>query len=134
EVLPGWLVPDRRPGGARRGGLPPAHRSVQGDDQPRRGEVLPAGGGRGALVTPRGGPGAYLRHATRQARRGGGGGGGTQGGGDGDRAGPAQLLRSEAGRLQGPAEGSIRDRDPEGRHRKAPADRPGAEAGPRVVT
>src|SRR5262249_37514679 len=130
EVLPGRLVPDRRPGGPRRGGLPASHRSAQGADQPRRREVLAAGGGRRALLTPGGGAGAHLRHASRQARRGGGGGGGAPGGGDGDRARATRLLRGEAGPLQGPAEGGASDRDPGGLHREAPADGSRYEAGP----
>ena len=86
------LVPHRRPGRPRRGGLPPPHRPAQGADQPRRREDLPAGGGRRALVHPAVAAGAHLRHAARQARRGGGGGGRAARGRDGDRARAPRLL------------------------------------------
>ena len=70
------LVPHRRPGHARRGRLPHAHRPAEGDHQPRRREDLPARGRRGAAGPPGGGAGGDLRDAARQARRGGRGGGG----------------------------------------------------------
>jgi acyl-CoA synthetase (AMP-forming)/AMP-acid ligase II len=49
---------------------------------------------------------------------------------DAHRAGAARLRGDEAGRLQGAAQGAVPGRDPQGRHRQAPADRPGRETRP----
>ncbi len=101
EGLHRRLVPHRRPGRDRRGGLSAHHGAAQGADQPRRREGEPARGRRGADGPPGGAAGRDLRRAAREARGRGRGGRGPAREREPHRARAARFREGPACRLQG---------------------------------
>ncbi len=117
------LVPHRRPGRARRRGLPHDHRAAQGDHQPRRREGRAARGRQRALGASGGRPGADLRGAAPEARRGGRRRGRAARGRARQRERDPRVRRRAPRRLQGAAPHRFSRRDSQGRDRQAAAHR-----------